>query len=64
MELLAGVGGEEFLEPRFAGGLVFGGDDFYNIAAFERSLEVGHFAVDFDAGGLAANLAVDAVSKI
>ncbi len=49
------MGGEDFFEPRFAGDLVFGGEDFDDVALFELSVEVTHFAVDFDADDVAAD---------
>ena len=63
-EFLAGVGGEDFFEPADFGGLVFAGEDFNNVALVEFSVEVGDFAVDFDAGNFGANFGVEAKSEI
>ena len=63
-EFLAGVGGEDFFEPADFGGLVFGGEDFDNIVLLEFGVEVGDFAVDFDAGDFGADFGVETKGKI
>ena len=58
------MGGEDFFEPRFVRGLVFAGEDFYDVALFEAAGEVAHFAVDFDADDVAADFAVEAEGEV
>ncbi len=63
-EFLAGVRGEDFLEPGFFGGLVFAGEDFYDVALFEAVIEIAHFAVDFNADDVAADFAVETEGEV
>ena len=58
------MGGEDFFEPRFVRGLVFAGEDFYDVALFEAAGEVAHFAVDFDADDVAADFAVETEGEV
>lgn len=64
VEFLAGVSGDDFAEPVDARFLVFGGEDFYDIAIFKRSIELDHLAVDLGAGGFTADFAVETEGKI
>lgn len=54
-EFLAGVGGENFVEPGGFGGLSFTGEDFDDVAMLELGIETDEFAVDFGAGDVAAD---------
>ena len=57
-EFRAGVFAEDFVEPARVGFLVFSGDDFDDVAAFEFGGEGDHFAVDDGAGAGGADFAM------
>ena len=47
--------GDDFFEPRFVRDLIFGGEDFDDVALFETAVEVAHLAVDFNADDVTAD---------
>ena len=56
--------GDDFGEPRGAGDLVLGRQNLDDIALFEAVVEVAHFAVDFDADDVAADLAMETEGEV
>ena len=54
-EFLAGVGGENFVEPGGFGGLSFTSEDFDDVTMLELGIETDELAVDFGAGDVAAD---------
>lgn len=60
----AGMFAEDFVEPAWIWFLVFGGNNFNNIALFELGAEANHLAVNDGAGTSGADVAVEAVGKI
>ncbi len=60
----AGMFAEDFVEPAWIWLLVFGGNNFDNIALFELGTEANHFAVYDGTGAGRADVAVEAVGKI
>ena len=63
-EFGAGVRGEDFVEPGLFRSLILAGEDFNDISVFELFVEIGHFAVDFDADNMIADLRVETVGEI
>ena len=63
-EFGAGLRGKKFIKPAGFGGLVFASEDFDNVVLLESGVEVGDFAVDFDAGGFGADFGVEAIGEI
>lgn len=49
------MGSDDFVEPGGAGGLIFRGEDFDNVAVLQLFVEVAHLAVDFDADDVRAD---------
>ena len=60
----AGVGSEEFVEPAGFGSLIFVSENFDDIVLSKFGVEVGDFAVDFDAGDFAANFGMEMIGEI
>ncbi len=58
------MGSEDFVEPAFAGGGIFGRENFNNVAVLELGVEAAHFAVDFDTGNVSADFGVEAVGEV
>ena len=58
------MGSDDFAEPGGFWGLIFRGEDFYDVTLFETVVKIGHFAVDFDADDMTADFRVEAEGEV